>query len=681
MKKTVVAVAALLCSFGLFFCFDKEANASYMMQDEVLLTIGQKAAYLNGQKMVMPAASYTTKNYNTMIPMRFLCENLLKATVEWDAATNMVTLTTKDNFLQLNLNEGYAQNANGEKIELPEKVIETDGNTFVPLRFISQELGCTVDFEEAIQKITVLSPPYEVIQPIADFQIPDSIIAGQTVDAENLSYDPEGRQIVGQQWCIAVNGESILVEDLHSAMHKPTAGQYTIKLKVKTEDQVWSEWVEKPFTVYANEKPVIQQLSIDRAQVKVGELVDFHYLVQNEEWEAVTPYSWSYTFMEEGKLRTVKEKPRAFFQAGEYTVTLIVKDDYGNESEPLSTTVEVTGKERISETKFKFSNPVPGELFLNLPNQNFNELPTVTPWSIGFQSVTLLASNNPEKVPGFGILYQDYAQGDVRLRYHHRNCTDGKIRIIATVKNTAEEAVTVTIGKKALAGPSADILQVGQQVVANYLQNESKGTTITLAPGEEYILNPGENPLQIDDIAAALIDVSSEKQVLYSIYSAPSDQDDFSTLQPLAKINTHIRGTFPNATIDLSYTVDGREQEKIIIGREDAYANYYLPGLDHLTGESLVNNGNRGVLHNITIKAEQKVGVLLNPRGTIFQGVITGFDGQICKISNGGVMTGNREAVVLGVLEKGETKTLRYLAPSGSDSPILLIFIPYEDWE
>ena len=152
-------------------------------------------------------------------------------------------------------------------------------------------------------------------------------------------------------------------------------------------------------------------------------------------------------------------------------------------------------------------------------------------------------------------------------------------------------------------------------------------------------------------------------------------------MQPLAKINTHIRGTFPNATIDLSYTVDGREQEKIIIGREDAYANYYLPGLDHLTGESLVNNGNRGVLHNITIKAEQKVGVLLNPRGTIFQGVITGFDGQICKISNGGVMTGNREAVVLGVLEKGETKTLRYLAPSGSDSPILLIFIPYEDWE
>ena len=96
-----------------------------------------------------------------------------------------------------------------------------------------------------------------------------------------------------------------------------------------------------------------------------------------------------------------------------------------------------------------------------------------------------------------------------------------------------------------MAGPSADILQVGQQVVANYLQNESKGTTITLAPGEEYVLNPGENPLQIDDIAAALIDVSSEKQVLYSIYSAPSDQDDFSTLQPLAKINTHIRGTFP----------------------------------------------------------------------------------------------------------------------------------------
>ena len=677
MKKTCMAVAVLLCSIGFLF-YTPEAFA-YGTQDVATLVIGQKTITVNERKFVMPVASYLTKRDNTMVPLRFLCENVLRATVDWQAATNRITLTSANTRLVIYLNTGIAQKADGARLSLPEKIVEKNGYTFVPLRLISEGLGCTVDFNAAKNKITLVSPSYEVVQPIADFSLPDTIVAGQTLTVQNLSYDPGGRKIVDQMWCVETGGETVFGGDLGSMLQTPKAGEHILKLKVKTADQTWSEWTVKTLAVETNRAPVIEQLTVNTANPKTGQLLEFGFVAANEDWETVTAYGWSYSFTEDGVERTVKEKPRAFFKAGTYTVTCLVQDAYGNVSAPFRKTISVGGNNRVSELAFKFSSPLPGERFLNFAKQDFNELPTVTPEAVRYDPVTLLASNNPEKVPGYGILYRDAAIGRVRLRYHHRNYTEGQIAIVATVKNIQDFPVTLQIGKKATAGPSADVLQVGQQVVASYLTSQNS-QTVTLKPGQEYRLNAGVNPLNTDEISSALIDVSCDHELRYSVYAAPVGSGDFAALTALAKINTHIRGTFPNATINLSYVVDGKEEEKIILGREDAYPGYYLTGFDALSGQDVVNNGNRGVLHHITVKAERKVGVLLNPRGLIFQGVITGLDGKLCYISNGGVMTGSEEAVILGVLEAGQTVTLHYLAPSGSDSPILLVFVPVADW-
>ena len=378
----------------------------------------------------------------------------------------------------------------------------------------------------------------------------------------------------------------------------------------------------------------------------------------------------------------VTEKPRSFWYPGFVTVSLQVKDAYGNWSEPKSIDIQVYKREVFSELAYKFQSVIPGEIYLNHNNVNYNDYDAAEITSVSHQPVTLIASNNPEKVSMTGILYQDNASGDIRLRFHHRNTATYKINIWAIARNTSDHPIQLTVKKKSQVGPWPDVLQVGQQVVVNYLQGEEHPETVTIQPGEQYIINQGQRALAIDDLVAGLIDVSCAEPLEFTICSVPDTmkKPDVTQLVKLDKILTHIRGTFADATIDMAVTASGREIEKIIVGREDAYDGYYLQGNDAMTNTPTFNNGNRGVLHHITITAEEKVGVMLNPRGTMFQGSLINFDDKLCYLANSGLLKGSHNGIIIGTLEAGETKTLTYMAPSGSDSPILIMLIPEKDW-
>jgi hypothetical protein len=125
-------------------------------QKMIKLTINSIQATIDGQPFVLDAAPYidTTTN-RTHIGIRFVSE-ALGANVEWLNSSRKVNIKDGDKELQLTIGSKDAL-VNGQSVTLDsEAVILPPGRTFVPLRFISETLGATVDYDEVNKVITII---------------------------------------------------------------------------------------------------------------------------------------------------------------------------------------------------------------------------------------------------------------------------------------------------------------------------------------------------------------------------------------------------------------------------------------------------------------------------------------------------------------------------------------------
>ena len=107
---------------------------------------------LNGKELAFEQ-SPVIENGTTLVPMRTIFE-AMGASVEWDGTTQTVTSVKDDKTISLTLNKETAM-VNGESISLavPAKLI--NGNTMVPLRFVSESLGAEVNWDGGSKTITI----------------------------------------------------------------------------------------------------------------------------------------------------------------------------------------------------------------------------------------------------------------------------------------------------------------------------------------------------------------------------------------------------------------------------------------------------------------------------------------------------------------------------------------------
>ena len=92
------------------------------------------------------AEPYINADQRTMVPLRFISENL-GASVEWLPATQQVDVRKGETLIQLTMNRSSLL-VNGETRQMDtEMVFQSEHQrTFVPLRFVSEYLGSEVDF-------------------------------------------------------------------------------------------------------------------------------------------------------------------------------------------------------------------------------------------------------------------------------------------------------------------------------------------------------------------------------------------------------------------------------------------------------------------------------------------------------------------------------------------------------
>lgn len=91
----------------------------------------------------------------SMVPVRFISERL-GAEVKWNAASNQITVKDQlnDKTIILTLNSKTAS-VNGSSVQLDSAPILKNGSTFVPLRFIAEQLGCKVGFDNKTGSVTI----------------------------------------------------------------------------------------------------------------------------------------------------------------------------------------------------------------------------------------------------------------------------------------------------------------------------------------------------------------------------------------------------------------------------------------------------------------------------------------------------------------------------------------------
>jgi hypothetical protein len=123
----------------------------------IILKIGSKSFTVNGVSNTLDSPP-VIKNGRTLLPIRAVIE-ALNGSVGWDAATKKVTVSLGSNTIELWIGRSNAK-VNG--IDTPidstnSKVVPEiiNGRTMLPLRFVTENLGCGVQWDGTIKTITI----------------------------------------------------------------------------------------------------------------------------------------------------------------------------------------------------------------------------------------------------------------------------------------------------------------------------------------------------------------------------------------------------------------------------------------------------------------------------------------------------------------------------------------------
>ena len=89
----------------------------------------------------------------TMVPVRFVSDKL-GSTTDWNGAAQAVTLRRGDKTVILVIGNDFAR-VNGKRVEFGTKAQIAGGRTMVPLRFISETFGAGVDWDGAARTVYI----------------------------------------------------------------------------------------------------------------------------------------------------------------------------------------------------------------------------------------------------------------------------------------------------------------------------------------------------------------------------------------------------------------------------------------------------------------------------------------------------------------------------------------------
>lgn len=134
-------------------------SGNQIKRPSVTFTLGQNQYQVNGQTLPMDTAPISHEG-RTMLPIRYLTEPL-GAELGWDAVTQKVSISLNGKTIELKIGENTALvNGKSTMIDLDNPAVVpmiSSGRTLLPLSFISENLGCKVQWNPTAQSVSLVS--------------------------------------------------------------------------------------------------------------------------------------------------------------------------------------------------------------------------------------------------------------------------------------------------------------------------------------------------------------------------------------------------------------------------------------------------------------------------------------------------------------------------------------------
>ena len=124
---------------------DDNQNSAAEKSKAIKLQIGSRIVNVDNEAVIYDAAP-VIRNDRTLVPIRIVTETL-GGKVDWNGVTKEVTLNIDGKEIKMTIGKTL------EKYGVAPVII--DGRTFVPVRFVADELGATVAWDDATKTVTI----------------------------------------------------------------------------------------------------------------------------------------------------------------------------------------------------------------------------------------------------------------------------------------------------------------------------------------------------------------------------------------------------------------------------------------------------------------------------------------------------------------------------------------------
>ena len=106
-------------------------------------------------KAIVNDVAPVIRNERTCLPIRVVAEEL-GAKVSWNEAEQAVTIVKGSKEIVIYIGQAFAT-VNGTPVALDAPAFIENDRTYLPLRFVSENLGATVSWDNDTRKVTIVA--------------------------------------------------------------------------------------------------------------------------------------------------------------------------------------------------------------------------------------------------------------------------------------------------------------------------------------------------------------------------------------------------------------------------------------------------------------------------------------------------------------------------------------------
>ncbi len=204
----------------------------------IFLPIGKNTVTVNGQATKIDAPAQIIGD-RSMVPVRFISETV-GATVGWDSAERKVSIALGGRTVEIWIDKTDAR-VNGQPATLDVAPQIASDRTMVPLRFVTENLGLTVGWDNALRGVYVVSGHVENVVLIEEYTFGTGTLTAKvgqplvfinldkvrhTVDATGGAFG-SGTMRTGDAWTFQADRAGSY--EIYCDLHEDMTGQIVVQ--------------------------------------------------------------------------------------------------------------------------------------------------------------------------------------------------------------------------------------------------------------------------------------------------------------------------------------------------------------------------------------------------------------------------------------------------------------------